>query len=384
LSNSSAFVFSEDDGIFMRRALSLARLGRYTASPNPRVGCVVVQPPAPGQSAPRIIGEGYHRRKGTPHAERNALAACDEDPRGATLYVTLEPCCHYGATPPCTDAILEAGISRVVAAILDPFPEVQGKGVEILRNRGVRVDVGLLEEEAGFENRFFFHYQIHKRPWVILKAAMTLDGKLATHTGHSQWITGEEARAHVHEIRAEVDAILAGIGTVKADNPLLTSRSEKTPEGFKQPTRVILDPQLQIPRTSKLIRTIDRAPLWIFCHHSAPEYAIQELTFLRAAVTPVNGSRSALDLNEILQTLASSGVQSLMIEGGPRVHTAFLESRLVNELLIYIAPKIIGGENAPTFFMGTGEELMDRAERLERIERMPLGADTLIRGVLRR
>lgn len=368
----------------MRRALNLARLGRFTVSPNPRVGCVVAQPPPTGQTAAKIIGEGYHRRKGTPHAERNALAACDEDPRGATLYVTLEPCCHYGATPPCTDAILEAGISRVVAAVLDPFPEVQGKGVEILRSRGVQVDVGLLAEEAEFENRFFFHYQNHKRPWVILKAAMTLDGKLATRAGHSQWITGEEARAHVHEARAEVDAILAGIGTVKADNPLLTSRSKKVPEGFKQPTRVILDPQLQIPRTSQLIRTIDQAPLWIFCHHSAPEYAIQELTFLRAAVTPVSGSRSALDLNEVLDTLASSGVQSLLIEGGPQIHTAFLENRLVNELLIYIAPKIIGGKDAPTFYMGVGEEFMDRAVRLERVERISLGEDTLIRGVLRR
>lgn len=367
----------------MRRALRLAHLGRFTTSPNPRVGCVIVRPSLTDPSTARIIGEGYHRQKGMPHAERNALAICDEDPKGATLYVTLEPCCHHGATPPCTDAILEAGIARVAAAILDPFPAMQGKGVEILRAQGVQVDVGLCEEDAWFENRFFFHYQTRKLPWVILKAAMSLDGKLATHTGHSRWITGEEARAHVHETRAEVDAILAGIGTVEADNPQFTARTNKAPAGFTQPTRVILDPQLRIPRDCQLIRTIDQAPLWIFCHRSAPEYAIEELRFLRAAVTPVEGSRSSLDLKEILQTLAASGIQSLMVEGGPRIHTAFLESNLVNELMVYIAPKIIGGKDAPTFFMGQGVESMDQAGLLERIEPIQLGSDMLIRGIIK-
>lgn len=366
----------------MRRALSLAQQGRFTVSPNPRVGCVIARSPSPDRPSLRIIGEGFHRRKGLPHAEREALAACRENPRGATLYVTLEPCCHRGVTPPCTDAILEAGISRVVVATLDPFPLVHGRGVEILQENGVQVDIGLLQKEADFINRFFIHFHTHHTPWVILKAAMSLDGKMATRTGHSKWITGEEARAHVHETRGEVDAILAGLGTVLADRPLLTSRMPKPPEGFKQPTRVILDPQLKIPRDAPLLRTLDQAPLWIFCHSSAPEYAIQELTFLRAGVTPVEGTRSALDLREIVKTLATAGTQSILIEGGPKIHTAFLENRLVNELMIYIAPKLIGGTDAPSFFMGKGIETMEEALELHPIERIALGSDTLIRAIL--
>ncbi|MBN2329007.1 MAG: bifunctional diaminohydroxyphosphoribosylaminopyrimidine deaminase/5-amino-6-(5-phosphoribosylamino)uracil reductase RibD [Candidatus Omnitrophica bacterium] len=366
----------------MQRALKLAHHGRFTASPNPRVGCLIVRPASGGNPESRIIGEGFHRRKGLPHAEREALEACSEDPSGATLYVTLEPCCHHGATPPCTEAILEAGISRVVAAVLDPFPEVQGKGVETLRRNGVQVDVGLLEQEAQFENRFFFHFQTHKKPWVILKAAMSLDGKLAAKTGDSKWITGEEAREHVHETRAEVDGILTGIGTVVADDPLLTARTRKAPADFRPPVRIVLDPQLKIPRTAQLLRTFDQAPLWIFCHTSASDFDIQELTFLKASVTAVEGGRSALDLDEVLQTLAASGIQSLLIEGGPAVHTAFLEKRLVNEIMIYIAPKLIGGKDAPNFFMGDGVSSMNECLRIIPIERIPLGDDTLIHGLL--
>ncbi|MGC9325995.1 MAG: bifunctional diaminohydroxyphosphoribosylaminopyrimidine deaminase/5-amino-6-(5-phosphoribosylamino)uracil reductase RibD [Candidatus Hinthialibacter sp.] len=382
MSHSAETVFSDEDHAFMRRALDLAHQGRFTVSPNPRVGCVVVRPASAGNAETRIIGEGFHRRKGMPHAEREALKACRENPRGATMYVTLEPCCHHGATPPCTDAILEAGVSRVVAAVIDPFPEVQGKGVEILRRNGVRVDVGLLEQEARFENRFFFHLHTQKKPWVILKAAMSLDGKMAAKTGDSKWITGEEARAHVHETRAEVDAILAGIGTVIADDPLLTARTRNAPGDFRPPVRIILDPQLKIPRNSQLLRTLDQAPLWIFCHKSTPDSAVQELTSLKTKVTAIEGGPSMLDLDEALQTLAASGIQSVLIEGGPAIHTAFLEKRLVNEIMIYIAPKLIGGKEAPNFYMGDGASSMNECRRLELIERISLGDDTCIHALL--
>ncbi len=385
MSQTTAITFSEEDRSFMQRALDLARKGRFTTSPNPRVGCVIARPSSNEKCSSQIIGEGYHLRKGEPHAERIALANCTEDPIGATMYVTLEPCCHHGATPPCTDAIIDADIDRVVVAIRDPFHEVKGQGIETLRENGIQVDVGLMEDECWFENRFFFHYHTTKMPWVILKAAISLDGKMASKTGCSKWITGETARAHAHQVRAETDAILTGIGTIIADDPLLTSRMPGMEElNIKQSTRVVLDPQLEIKRDAQILRTFIEAPVWIFCHDSAPDFAIQELTFLNASVTSVSGKRQALDLRYVLESLAASGIQSVLVEGGPKIHTAFLESKLANELLLYIAPKIVGGSEAPSFFLGEGVELIDQAMQLERVERTLLDQDTLIRGILRR
>jgi diaminohydroxyphosphoribosylaminopyrimidine deaminase / 5-amino-6-(5-phosphoribosylamino)uracil reductase len=385
LSQITDTTFSEEDRSFMKRALELARNGRFTTSPNPRVGCVIARPSSNEKFKSQIIGEGYHLRKGEPHAERVALANCTEAPIGATMYVTLEPCCHHGATPPCTDAIIDADVDRVVVAIRDPFHEVKGKGIETLRENDIQVDVGLLEDECWFENRFFFHYHTNKKPWVILKAAISLDGKMASKTGHSKWITGDTARAHAHEIRAETDAILTGVGTIIADDPLLTSRMPGIEElKIKQSTRIVLDPQLEIKRDAQVIRTYNQAPIWIFCHDSAPDYAIQELTFFNASVTSVGGERQALDLHSVLESLAASGIQSILVEGGPKIHTAFLESGLANELLLYIAPKIVGGSEAPSFFLGEGVELIDQAMQLDRVERTLLDQDTLIRGILRR
>ncbi len=367
----------------MRRALDLAWQGRFTVHPNPRVGCVLVRPAAAGQSS-RVIGEGYHRRQGAPHAEREALAACRENPRGATAYVTLEPCCHHGATPPCTAALLQAGVSRVVAAVPDPFPQVQGQGIEILRQNGVRVDVGLLEEDARYLNRFFFHFHTRGLPWVILKAAVSLDGKLATRTGHSQWITGERARAHAHEVRAEVNAILAGIRTVLADDPRLTPRPAPPPDsGWNPPLRVILDPDLRIPLGCQLLRTQPEAPVRIYCAHEAPESAARALRDRGAQVERVHGAENQLNLKEVLASLARGGVSALLVEGGPRIHTSFLEENLVNELLVYIAPIIVGGKDAPVFYRGRGVDTINQATRLERLRRIQLGEDTLIQGIRR-
>ena len=370
----------------MRRALDLAHEGRFTVSPNPRVGCVIAKPFEDSHRLSyRIIGEGFHFKRGEPHAERVALRNCREDSRGAVLFVNLEPCGHTGLTPPCTDTIVEAGIRRVVAATLDPFPQVAGKGVAILREKGIQVDVGLLEADARYENRFFFHRHERGLPWVLLKAACSLDGKMATGTGDSKWITGEIARAHVQEIRAEADAILVGVGTVMLDDPRLTARfplpypCEKT-----RPVRVILDPAGAIPLTSRILCDGEANPVWILGGDKFPESAQKQYLEKGARVFRVSGDELRLDLSEALQLLARENILSVLVEGGPRLHTSFLESGLVNELLIYIAPILIGGSRAPTFYMGQGVDTMSQAGRLERVERLLLGEDTLIRGILRR
>lgn len=364
----------------MRRALELARQGRFTAAPNPRVGCVIVREDC---DPPRAIGEGYHRRRGEPHAERMALRACSEDPRGATLYVNLEPCCHYGATPPCTDAIVQAGIGRVVAAMLDPFPKVAGKGADILRNRGVRVDYGLLEEEAFYLNRFFVHRHKTGLPWVILKTAISIDGKMATRTGDSKWITNEDSRRFVHELRAECGAVLAGVRTVLADDPLLTVRLGPGVD-FNPPIRAVLDPHGETPLDSNLLKTAREVPLHLFIGESVPAKTAAALE-KRGARVHVPQTRDGLfPLRTVLETLTNEGAQGLLVEGGSATHTAFLEENLVNELFAFIAPILVGGNGATVFYAGRGADTISEAVRLENPERRPFGNDTLIRGILRR
>ncbi len=381
MNQSSDFLTYDAD--LMRRALELAHQGRFTVSPNPRVGCVIAKFNPTPDSPPIILGEGYHQRKGLPHAEREALSSCLENPSEATMYVTLEPCCHHGTTPPCTDAILEAGIKRVVVATLDPFPQVAGKGVDILRKQGVEVLVGLLEDEARYENRFFIHRHQTNLPWIILKTAMSLDGKCATSTGLSKWITAETARAHVHDVRAEVDAILTGIGTITADDPSLTSRPlNLSRDTYLPTTRIILDPRLSIPSNARVLQTIDETPVWIFCHQIKDEEKHKTLSAMGAEVFQVNGDAHHLVLDQVLTILAEKNILGVLIEGGPTIHTAFLEKRLVNELMIYIAPKLIGGNLAPTFYMGQGVATMNDAPILEKVERHLLGDDTLIQGIL--
>lgn len=374
-------MFSVDDVTFMRKTLELARKGRHSVSPNPRVGCVIVRPPSSSNQNPVILGSGYHVRKGKPHAERIALANCSDNPRGATLYVNLEPCCHYGATPPCTDAIIEAGIQRVVVATVDPFQEVQGKGIRILREHGIHVDVGLLEEEARYENRFFFHFHQCRLPWVLLKAAMSLDGKLSTHSRRSKWITGETAREHAHQLRGEMDAVLVGVGTVIHDDPILTARCPD--EEVNQPVRVVLDPMLQMSPKSRLVNTLDTAPVWIFCAPESPEHYRKQFEDHGVRITVVDRDHGKLDLYRILRELAAKSILSVMVEGGPTIHTSFLEHSLVNEVAVYIAPILIGGVNAPTFYMGQGADTIEDACRIKRVESIQLKEDTLIRGILR-
>lgn len=343
---------------FMKRAIELAKQGSGWTAPNPLVGAVVVK-------NGRVIGEGYHRKYGELHAERNALAACSEDPAGATLYVTLEPCCHYGKTPPCTEIIIEKKIAKVVIGSRDPNPKVAGKGACILREHGIEVVEDYMREACDALNPVFFHYITTKTPYVVLKFAMTLDGKIATRTGASKWITGEAARNHVHQLRGRYAGILAGIGTVLADDPMLNCRID----GAHQPLRIILDSQLRIPMGSRLVRSAKEYPLLIVCNESTRDREegtsrIQKLEEAGAKVWTLPEKNGHPDLNVLMQRLGEEKIDSVLIEGGGTVNEAALKAHIVHHVYAYIAPKIFGGEDAKTPVEGSGIRLPQECANL--------------------
>lgn len=343
---------------FMKRAIELAKQGAGWTAPNPLVGAVVVK-------NGRIIGEGYHRKYGELHAERNALAACTEDPAGATLYVTLEPCCHYGKTPPCTEIIIEKKIAKVVIGSRDPNPKVAGKGARILREHGIEVVEDYMREACDALNPVFFHYITTKTPYVVLKFAMTLDGKIATRTGASKWITGEAARNHVHQLRGRYAGILAGIGTVLADDPMLNCRID----GAHQPLRIILDSHLRIPMGSRLVRSAKEYPLLIVCNESIRDREegasrLQKLEEAGAKVWTLPEKNGHPDLNVLMQRLGEEKIDSVLIEGGGTVNEAALKAHIVHHVYAYIAPKIFGGEDAKTPVEGSGIRLPQECANL--------------------
>lgn len=343
---------------FMKRAIELAKQGAGWTAPNPLVGAVVVK-------NGRVIGEGYHRKYGELHAERNALAACTEDPAGATLYVTLEPCCHYGKTPPCTEIIIEKKIAKVVIGSRDPNPKVAGKGARILREHGIEVVEDYMREACDALNPVFFHYITTKTPYVVLKFAMTLDGKIATRTGASKWITGEAARNHVHQLRGRYAGILAGIGTVLADDPMLNCRID----GAHQPLRIILDSHLRIPMGSRLVRSAKEYPLLIVCNESTRDREegtnrIQKLEEAGAKVWTLPEKNGHPDLNVLMQRLGEEKIDSVLIEGGGTVNEAALKAHIVHRVYAYIAPKIFGGEDAKTPVEGSGIRLPQECAKL--------------------
>lgn len=343
---------------FMKRAIELAKQGTGWTAPNPLVGAVVVK-------NGRVIGEGYHRKYGELHAERNALAACSEDPAGATLYVTLEPCCHYGKTPPCTEIIIEKKIAKVVIGSRDPNPKVAGKGARILREHGIEVVEDYMREACDALNPVFFHYITTKTPYVVLKFAMTLDGKIATRTGASKWITGEAARNHVHQLRGRYAGILAGIGTVLEDDPMLNCRID----GAHQPLRIILDSHLRIPMGSRLVRSAKEYPLLVVCNESAREREegasrIQKLEEAGAKVWTLPEKNGHPDLNVLMQRLGEEKIDSVLIEGGGTVNEAALKAHIVHHVYAYIAPKIFGGEDAKTPVEGSGIRLPQECAKL--------------------
>lgn len=330
------------DDTYMQLALSLAQKGAGWTNPNPMVGAVIVK-------RDRMIGQGYHQRCGDLHAERNALANCTESPKGATLYVTLEPCCHYGKTPPCTDAILEAGISRVVIGSADPNPLVAGKGMQILRQHGISVTEGICRAQCDALNQVFFHYIQHKTPYVVMKYAMTMDGKIATRTGQSQWITGETARQQVQKDRHRYSAILVGVGTVLADDPLLTCRLPNS----KNPVRVICDSQLRTPLASRIVQTAATVPTILATCCDAPErLAPYQQAGCQICILPTLNGR--VDLRQLMRQLGQQGIDSVLLEGGGTLNWSALQAGIVHKVQVYIAPKLFGGQSAISPVGGLG------------------------------
>lgn len=362
------------DEIWMRRALRLARKGIGRTNPNPMVGCVIVKDD-------RVIGEGYHHKAGEPHAEIMALRSATESVKGSTVYVTLEPCSHYGRTPPCADALVSAGVSRVVAALKDPNPKVSGDGLARLKSAGIDVSCGILESEAFQLNEIFIKYITTGMPFTLLKCAMSLDGKIATRTGDSKWISGEKSRAQVHKIRTEYRAIMVGIGTVLNDNPHLTSRKS----GYsRDPIRVIADGLAETPTDCLAILEESYSPCLIAVTKDAPQSRIDALQEAGAEVLVLPGSGHHLDLKALMSHLASREIDSVLIEGGGNLAAAALNAGIVDKVLFFYAPKIIGGKEAITPVEGEGVSFVQDAIHLDRITVRRFGEDVAIQGYVQR
>lgn len=357
---------------YMKRALELAARGRGRTSPNPMVGAVLVKDG-------RIVGEGFHPRAGAPHAEIYALQQAGEAARGATLYVTLEPCCHYGRTPPCTQALIAAGVAEVHMAMLDPNPRVAGKGKAELEAAGIRTVVGECEEEARQMNEAFVHWVTVGRPFVLVKFAMSLDGKIATRTGDARWISGPEARRRVHQLRNEVDAILVGAGTVIADNPCLTTRLEE--EDVRHPLRVILDSRGRVPLTAQVFDPALPGHTLVATTPAAPFTYQEELRArgVEVLVLPAD-EQGRVSLEALLDELGRREITSLLVEGGSTVLGSFFDRRLVNKVMAFIAPLIVGGQDAPSPVGGQGVSRLTDALRLERVAWEPVGNDLMLVG----
>ncbi|MCX7963110.1 MAG: bifunctional diaminohydroxyphosphoribosylaminopyrimidine deaminase/5-amino-6-(5-phosphoribosylamino)uracil reductase RibD [Candidatus Sumerlaea chitinivorans] len=370
--HNEQFTFTKEDRAYMERALELAARGRGATSPNPMVGALIVK-------RGRIIAEGWHRQAGAPHAEIEAIRSAQEPLEGATLYVTLEPCCHFGKTPPCTQEIIKHKFERVVVAARDPNPLVSGKGIEELRAAQIRVEVGLCEHEARRQNEFFFTYHEKKRPFIISKWAMTLDGKIATETGHSRWITNEMSRAYAHELRAQVDAVMVGVGTVLMDNPLLTVRLE----GYsgRQPLRIIVDGNLRIPSRAKCLTKASPGSVIICTSSASSREKRHELEKAGHRVLVFPG-RGLLDFHEVMAEFHKLGIQSILCEGGSSLTGALFEAQLVDKVVAFVAPKIVGGKNAKIPIAGWGVLHMDRALSLSDVSIRSFGSDVCIEGYI--
>lgn len=331
----------------MYRAIELAKCGMGFTNPNPLVGAVIVK-------NGEIIGEGYHMIYGGPHAEKNAIDNAVGDVCGADMYVTLEPCSHHGKQPPCCRAVVQAGIKNIYIGSSDPNPLVSGHGMQYLKNHGVNVTCGVLKEECDKINKIFFHYITHKTPYVIMKTAMTIDGKCATYTGHSKWISNEQSRYDTHLTRKKVSGIMVGINTVLADNPMLNCRCENP----KNPARIVCDSNLRIPKNSDIVTTANEIPAYIATVSDNTE-KINELT--RCGVNIIKTSGERVNLKELMAKLGELGIDSVLLEGGSELNASMLKENLVNKLEVYIAPKIIGGLGAKNVVGGIGVANMDNA-----------------------
>lgn len=362
------------DREYMRRALELAATARGRTSPNPMVGAVLVRD---GQ----IVGEGLHAYAGSDHAELVALRDAQGSAQGATLYVSLEPCCHHGRTPPCVERIVAAGIRRVVAACEDPNPAVSGKGFAALRAAGLAVEVGCLAEEATRLNEAFFTAIRLGRPFVLMKVAASLDGKIATRTGESRWITGESARQRVHQIRNAVDGVLVGIGTILRDDPMLTTRLGI--EDQRDPARIIVDNLARLPLRAKVINRASTAATYVAVSEMAPRARLEALEREGVQVLVVEGSPRRVSLARLLEQLGKLGLLSVMIEGGAEINASALREGVVDKVLLFLAPRLLGGKATPSAVGGDGVESLAQAVRLQELHLERLDDDVLIEGYVR-
>lgn len=349
----------------MRRAIELAKLGTGFVNPNPLVGAVIVKDG-------KIMGEGFHERYGELHAERNALKNCTVSPIGADMFVTLEPCCHYGKNPPCTEAVIESGIKKVYVGSSDPNPLVAGNGIQILRDNGIEVIEGFLQKECDEINDIFFHFITTGTPYVIMKAASTADGKIASYSGDSKWITNEKSRAHSHLIRKRVSAILAGVNTVIADDPMLNCRTEIP----SNPIRIICDSQLRIPLDSKILQTAKDIPTYI-ATISQNKQKLSAITDSGANILQTNAVENRVDLQDLMTILGSKKIDSVLIEGGGEINAGALKSGIVNKFCLYIAPKLIGADGKNSI-APLGINLVNNAVKLKNPQITNFDDDILI------
>ena len=365
----------QDDEYFMKKALDLALKGQGETSPNPMVGAVLVK-------NGRIVGKGYHLSAGSAHAEVNAIDDAGSNAENATLYVTLEPCNHHGRTPPCTEKILKAGIRRLVVAMEDPNPDVTGGGMAYLAKQGITVVPGVLRTEAERQNEVFVKFVKKKEPFVILKCAATLDGQIATRTGDAKWVTGETARQYVHRLRHRSDAILVGIGTVRKDDPRLTTRLPDR-QG-KNPIRIVLDTHLTISEDAKVVQSVSEAETWIVSGKDISGAGAKRVCLEKAGVrvlaAPVSQGR--IDLQLLMQQLGRHGITSLLIEGGGDVMASAVSAGIVDKIVFFYAPKLLGGNDGVPMCRGRGPELMKGARPVSGITVRRFDDDIMITGYL--
>lgn len=375
---------------YMRRAMELAQRGEGAVNPNPLVGALIVR-------GGEVLSEGWHHRYGDLHAERDAFGKADDrriDCSGATMYVTLEPCCHYGKQPPCTDAIIEHKIARVVVGLPDPNPKVAGHGLELLRAAGIEVEIlcadSAVEEseligQLTYQNRVFLHYITMRRPWVVAKWAMTLDGKICTRTGDSRWVSGEASRQRVHRMRSSLTAILCGIGTVLADDPMLNCRlqpkthvREGWSDNVRQPIRIVADRKARLPLDSLLVRTAHQIPTIVAYAEGADLYRLSQLGKAGVKTWCCN------DPKALLKRAAEEGIDSILLEGGGTLNEVFMRQGLINEVVAFVAPKLVGGQDAKTPVEGLGVTKMAQALPLTSLRTEMVGQDIMITGLVDR
>ena len=363
----------ESDEKFMKLALSLAEKGRGYVNPNPLVGAVIVKDG-------KVIGEGYHTAFGKPHAEIEAINSATEDIKGATMYVTLEPCCHQGKTPPCTEAIIKNQLARVVVATTDPNPLVSGSGIEKLKQSNIEITVGVLEEMAKIQNEVFIHYMTTNLPFTILKYAMSLDGKIACHTGDSKWITSEKSRTDVHRLRSSVSAVVTGIGTILSDDASLNVRLIDS-KG-KEPHRIVVDSAARISLDAKILNLDSKSDTYIAVTEAASDEKLRKLEDYGAKIIMTKSKDGKVDLEELWKELGFLGMDSILIEAGEQLNAALLEAKLVNKIRAYIAPKIIGGTNAKSPIGGYGASSMSEVINLKSMNVASIENDFVVEGYL--